>query len=63
MIKRKTAFTLFRGNDKFLENFPIFFLSQFVDKPGKDGKNGDDDDTTSVMSFESSVVSYKTLLV
>ena len=34
----------------------IVTFAYFVDKAGKEGKNGDDDDTTSVMSFESSVV-------
>ena len=31
--------------------------SCFTEKAGKEGRNGDDDDATSVMSFESSVVS------
>lgn len=33
-------------------------ISYFAEKTGKEGRNGDDDDTTSVMSFESSVVSF-----
>lgn len=37
----------------------IYFFIYCVDKSGKDGKTGFDDDTTSVMSLESStMVSY-----
>lgn len=39
-------------------NLVIATLAHVLDKTGKEGKNADNDDATSVMSFESSVVSH-----